>query len=303
MKMFSLLILGILGILIIGTVSAMPLCTEKVEPNTDCEVITPVIDCATYDLYNSTHDLNIDDGTMDQIGTTGVYNFTFNQPDEGTHWIILCDNSTAQIEVVIDNYATETNISDLETHGDSTWATADVSDLATQANVTAINTSIISHGDTSWITATGFSTHDEGDVYNYFTAGSNEDEFKATGFLTGAELNASHGIGLYNGSGGSCDTTGLATQTNITQLKVYGDANWATATGFLTGTELNASHGLGLYNSTGTAANVTVNNTEVLTQLENNSRSIFSLGIIFALIIAAFIFAYISFNLRGEKNG
>ena len=58
-----------------------------------CTVITPMIGsgCSTYDLYNSTYDLLIDDGTMEQIGTTGVYYFNFSQSIECEFG---CDNST-----------------------------------------------------------------------------------------------------------------------------------------------------------------------------------------------------------------
>lgn len=86
-------------ILLVSSVSAMRTCQEIQEKNIACEVITPVIDCATYDLYNSTFSLKINDGTMTQLGSTGMYNFTFNQSDTGTHTILLCDNSTTVIEV------------------------------------------------------------------------------------------------------------------------------------------------------------------------------------------------------------
>ena len=98
MKKTILFILMILSL--ISIVYADRTCQSVQEANVPCQIITPVIiGCSTYDLYNSTLELNIDDGQMSQIGSTGTYNFTFNQPDEGSHKIILCDNTTGILEV------------------------------------------------------------------------------------------------------------------------------------------------------------------------------------------------------------
>lgn len=86
-------------------VAATGACQEIQSPGEACVVLTPVLDCSTYDLYNSTLELNIDDGTMSEIGSTGVYNFTLNLTDPGAHKIILCDNTTATIEVA--NYSNQ----------------------------------------------------------------------------------------------------------------------------------------------------------------------------------------------------
>ncbi len=96
----------IIFVLIINQVFALRTCQNVQEANVPCQIVTPIItDCSTYDLYNSTLELNIDEGSMTQIGSTGVYNFTFNQPDEGTHKIIICNNqTTATIEVADYSY-------------------------------------------------------------------------------------------------------------------------------------------------------------------------------------------------------
>lgn len=98
--------LGILIILLLTSiVYADRTCQDVQEANVPCQIVTPVIvDCSTYDLYNSSLELNIDDGQMSQIGDTGMYNFTFNQPDTGTHKIVICDNTTATIEVADYSY-------------------------------------------------------------------------------------------------------------------------------------------------------------------------------------------------------
>lgn len=98
MKLWIWFLIGIL--VMTGTVHAIDVCDNEQEVNVACMAITPSIDCSTYDQYNSTDDLEVDDGAMDELATgTGVYNFTFNEGDLGTHTIILCDNTTAIIDV------------------------------------------------------------------------------------------------------------------------------------------------------------------------------------------------------------
>ncbi len=94
-------------------VYGMSSCLEIQSPGVSCMVLTPVVDCGTYDLYNSSLDLDVDDGAMSELGSTGIYNFTFNQPDSGVHKIILCDNTTATIEVA--NYSNKDIFDDLQT--------------------------------------------------------------------------------------------------------------------------------------------------------------------------------------------
>ncbi len=92
-------------IVLVFTTHADRTCQDVQEANVPCQIITPVIvDCSTYDLYNSTLELNIDDGAMTQIGNTGTYNFTVNQPDAGTHKGILCDNTTFTLEIADYSY-------------------------------------------------------------------------------------------------------------------------------------------------------------------------------------------------------
>jgi len=75
-------------------------CGDEVDVNNACVIRTPPITCSTYDLYNSTNELNVDDGTMSEVITgSGVYNFTFNQSDLGIHTIVLCDNTSTSLNV------------------------------------------------------------------------------------------------------------------------------------------------------------------------------------------------------------
>ena len=98
-------ILFILFCLLIQTtiVYSARTCQDIQEPNVACEIITPKVSCSTYDLYNTSHELIINDGTMTQISTTGTYNFTFNQPTPGTYLFNVCDVTPGVIEVA--NYS------------------------------------------------------------------------------------------------------------------------------------------------------------------------------------------------------
>ena len=96
-----LIYLGIIMSLLItiSTVYAMDGCEEIETASQNCEVITPVLECSTYDLYNPSHVLDTNDGGMTQIGTTGVYYFTFNEATEGAWTILLCSNHTTEITI------------------------------------------------------------------------------------------------------------------------------------------------------------------------------------------------------------
>jgi len=228
--------LAFLVILILcsSLIFAMRPCDNIIEPNTDCEIITPVISCSTYDLYNSTHGLRIDNGAMSQIGATGMYNFTFNQPDSGTHKVLLCDNTTGTLEVAVhsnkaiydDNLANFSTVrnqlvtaqADLD---NPTQYKADVSSLATTAQLAQNTSAIISRGDSAWVTAVGFaSLTNMTTIVNLINALNNLADSEVWSYATrtlssfsfsiglnssvladiDSKINASHGIGLYNAS-------------------------------------------------------------------------------------------------------
>ena len=197
----------------------MRACDFIQEAGISCEVITPVVTCGTYDMYNSTHELTIDDGAMTQIGSTGVYYFPFTQNDSGTHKIILCDNTTATIEVagysmknLSDSFATlqavgdsdwitatgfatatqlTSNVSNLQTYGDSNWATATGFSTVAQLNTNA--STIISRGNSAWITATGFATSAEINALANITTTDLD-----TQCISETEMNLSHSTGNYS---------------------------------------------------------------------------------------------------------
>ena len=75
-------------------------CGDEVEKSTACVVRTPPITCSTVDIYNASNQIINDDLSMEEIVTgTGVYNFTFNANGTGIHTIVLCDNTSTQINV------------------------------------------------------------------------------------------------------------------------------------------------------------------------------------------------------------
>ena len=78
---------------------SLPSCSNIQEPSLACMVVTPMIDCSTYDLYDPANSLDTNDGAMEQIGSTGIYNFSFNESTEGAWTILLCDNTTSTIDV------------------------------------------------------------------------------------------------------------------------------------------------------------------------------------------------------------
>ena len=121
-KIIKRIVYILIALILISIVYADRTCQDVQEANVPCQIVTPVIvDCSTYDLYNSTLELTIDDGAMSQIGNTGLFNFTFNQPDEGTHKGILCDNTTFTIEVA--NYSNKGIYTEVKsiTNIDGSW--------------------------------------------------------------------------------------------------------------------------------------------------------------------------------------
>ncbi len=119
--------------------------------------------------------------------------------------------------------ATSGDLSTLQTHGDSTWATAtgfavpgDEMDLVDAPNGTAVTaiqsglatgtnvSDLQTHGDSTWATATGFA-------------------------VPGDEMDL---IDAPNATAVTAIQSGLATGTNVSDLETHGDSTWATATGF-----------------------------------------------------------------------
>ena len=83
---------------------------------------------------------------LDKLGVPGVLAHTGNADlFKATGFATPADLS---------GLATASQLSTLQSHGDSNWATADTSNLATTTALDALQ----SHGDSAWTTATGFAT-------------------------------------------------------------------------------------------------------------------------------------------------
>ena len=81
-------------------------CGYEVDLNTACVVRTPPITCNTYSIYNTTGNLTNADSVMQEVRLgSGVYNFTFVGNALGVYSIVLCDNTSTQINVEITNEA------------------------------------------------------------------------------------------------------------------------------------------------------------------------------------------------------
>lgn len=151
-------------------------CANEVDINTACVIRTPPISCSTYDLYNSTNNLSIDDGSMSEIFPgSGVYNFTFNEPDLGIHTVVLCDNTSTQINIeTTDETDLGTILSNQITIQNNILSVnrtkASIENISTiLENITKAQDGIITRGDIAWITAVGFSTHSAADIWSVAT--------------------------------------------------------------------------------------------------------------------------------------
>ena len=171
-------------------------CGDEVDIDTACVIRTPPISCNTYSIYNTTGNLTNTNVVMEEVrGGSGVYNFTFVGNGTGVYSIVLCDNTSAQINVettdetdlgtILSNQATlQNNIETVnQTVKDRTKLINDsiIANLSNDLgffnpllrifnnsiilhirnNVTAAVTDIVSRGDSAWITATGFQTESD----------------------------------------------------------------------------------------------------------------------------------------------
>ena len=85
----------LLGILLSTSCLAL-LCEDSTTPLSDCLVLTDVLDCSTTATI-----LNVNGSSYSQnmsLVSNGIYNFSFSYAI-GDYSIILCDNSSSQINV------------------------------------------------------------------------------------------------------------------------------------------------------------------------------------------------------------
>ncbi len=98
-------ILLVLFVLLIPLASALDECGDSVPTDKACTLITPIISCSTLDIYHSDGTQFISssvNGSMSQIGTTGIYNYTINFTSADTYIVDLCDNEASRSVIVFD---------------------------------------------------------------------------------------------------------------------------------------------------------------------------------------------------------
>ena len=127
----------ILILLMIPLVGALDECQEIETANIGCLVVTPVITCSTYDSYTPAYAKDADGVSMSQIGSTGMYYFTFNESTAGAWTVLLCSNHTAQITIGTTDQANMNSI--------NSTLYNEVNDL--EENLLLINTSIMNNID------------------------------------------------------------------------------------------------------------------------------------------------------------
>jgi len=174
LKLLMWLIIAIVLLLITAScASALDECQDIETTGVACEVVTPVIDCSTYDSYNPSHTIDTNDGAMTQIGSTGIYYFTFNETTADDYVDVL----PATAPVSWDDTNDPDDI--------YSWITTD-SNIVQDAELDAVNSSIISHGDINWTTGTvdGINaTEIAQNVWNYNISGITADTNTAAGII------------------------------------------------------------------------------------------------------------------------
>jgi hypothetical protein len=124
---------------------------------------------ATWDEAQAGH---VGAGTFGEIATetAGILLDTDDLEADANDGFDISNSSINTMRVAVERNVTQNLTSD---HGSGAWTTADTSSLATQSSVNGLNES----------------------VYNYFTSGSNEDQFKAdvSSLATSVELASTEG--------------------------------------------------------------------------------------------------------------
>lgn len=93
----------IITIFIIATINAtaLEMCSDNIEINTNCTMVTPVISCVTYNyqIYNTTNNNGeiIENKNLTLLNNS-IYYFNFTQP-QGNYLVRLCDDTTREVKV------------------------------------------------------------------------------------------------------------------------------------------------------------------------------------------------------------
>lgn len=110
MKNKSIIII-ILSLICLISVMALDECGEAVPYGKQCQIISPYISggSATIDIWHINGSQEISSGTMQQIASSGIYNYTMNFTSPGTHVIKLSDDSVRTIIAINESLSSPTN--------------------------------------------------------------------------------------------------------------------------------------------------------------------------------------------------
>jgi hypothetical protein len=125
------------------------------------------------------------------------------------------------------NSAIHTQITNLQTHGDTAWATA--TGFATPTNITNLQT----HGDSAWATATGFSTFNPASTGVFLTAAGMDNVVVESGLNARQAMSiiASASGGVLSGAGTTTitiDGAGVVTQRIVATVDTNGNRSAVT---------------------------------------------------------------------------
>lgn len=86
-------------LLLVNIAAGLEMCTDTIEINANCTMITPALECGnyTYQVINMSGDVVTEDSLSLLSGN--IYQFNFTEP-EGEYVIEYCDNSTRQVRKI-----------------------------------------------------------------------------------------------------------------------------------------------------------------------------------------------------------
>jgi len=95
----------IMMLVFIYTATALDMCEDTIEINTNCTMVTPTLNCTsyTYDIINMTNESGaviVNDAALTNVAGN-IYKFNFTQP-QGQYLVQLCDDTTREVIVKSD---------------------------------------------------------------------------------------------------------------------------------------------------------------------------------------------------------
>jgi len=142
--MKGLIIIILIITMVIPITLGSEICVEETTGGSNCSIITPAsLSCSTVDVFLEDN-LILDDFELTILNAPAeIKNFTFNFTEQGAYTIVLCDNTTAFLNIPSKTLAQQ--IQDVN-------FTINVSLGETENLIRDINRSITGRGDEAWTT-------------------------------------------------------------------------------------------------------------------------------------------------------